>query len=322
MNSRLKILVQRIVPQQVQNPLIDYYVSHVLPKKGISVKKYPMFFEIRKQPNKIIRISRQHNRYLPDILNSFEYYFRAVKCLNFNGIQLVDYSLPRFHEVIGYTDQPIIFPSFAEPVSTTNQYLAFAQLKEGSQVLDLGAYSGLTSILFDKKVGKTGRVIAVDADKTNIISIKKNLELYKRMNGKLINLLEGAVWDHTKGLLFSNEGNMGSSALIEEGSRHNKAIKVSSYTLSSIVNKFHLKSVDFIKCDIEGAESVIFNDGVFFKNNFPKIIIETHFIKGVSTTQSCIQQLSKYGYQFQKIAQHGVSLPLLKCWIKNKTKQK
>jgi len=139
-----------------------------LQKEGLSIRESAYFIDVYDNSNRCVRISQKHKVYIYDILNSFDYYFSSVKPLEIDNLLLVDFSTPRFHEVWGYDLHPIMFSSFAEPTVTTQQYLGFARLKEGSVVLDLGAYSGLTSILFDQLVGKSGRVVSVDADQLNI----------------------------------------------------------------------------------------------------------------------------------------------------------
>jgi hypothetical protein len=75
-----------------------------------------------------------------------------------------------------------------------------------------------------------------------------------------------------------------------------------------------LETIDFIKCDVEGAEAVIFEDELFFKTFKPRIIVEVHFVKNKETTDKVISDLKKYGYTFKKIHQTGVTLPLLECY--------
>jgi FkbM family methyltransferase len=281
---------------------------------NINVKFYKSSIDFQSQ-NKIIRINNKHIVYSMDIVNSFDYYYNSVVSVDdFNGNFLVDFSTPKFHEVVGFTSQPIIFPSLAEPLVTTIQYLDFADLQMDSVVIDLGAYSGLTSILFKQKCGN-GEVIAVDADERNLMCISKNLKLFNTISGLEIKLLNGAVWNHNEGLFFSNEGNMGSSAVSIIGERIVDSKKfVNSYKLIDIVNKFGLKKVDFIKCDVEGAEAVIFNDDEFFNKFKPRIIVEPHFVDGQITTSKVEDTLRNYGYKFNLIEQHGVALPLLHCY--------
>jgi hypothetical protein len=100
-----------------------------------------------------IRVSRTHAVYLQDIINSFDYYFSAVIPFQHLGRNIVDYSTPRYHDVVGFKAFPILFPSFSEPLITATQYMDFASLSEGMTVLDLGAYSGFTSIIFSQAVG-------------------------------------------------------------------------------------------------------------------------------------------------------------------------
>ena len=205
------------------------------------------------------------------------------------------------------------FPSFSEPLITTAQYMDFANLSEGMTVLDLGAYSGLASIMFSQAVGRTGTVVAVEADSQNTECIKRNFSNYGKYSENKIFLLEGAVWNNTDGLEFSTEGNMGSSVASIVGRNRGLVSKVPSFTLSAIADRFKLQRVDFIKCDIEGAERVVFTDRHFFQRFSPRIIIEPHIVDNSETTDKCSGDLETYGYTINRIVQEGVSLPLLEC---------
>lgn len=262
---------------------------------------------------RVIRIAASHEVYLSDVVSSFDYYFNAVRPVSWRGKELVDYSTPRLHKVAGFKDFPILFPSFCEPIATTQQYLDFAKLGVGMTVLDLGAYSGLTAILFAQHVMPGGRVIAVDADPLNVSCIRQNLETYKSHAGHHIDFLHAAVWNHERGLKFSVEGNMGLSAVGIVGKERGKLLNVPSTTLSGIVRRFEVNRVDFIKCDIEGAERVAFNDAEFFERFQPRIIIETHLVNCHETTAECILALAQHGYRCHRVGQHGVDLPLLEC---------
>lgn len=284
--------------------------------KGISIIVNTDYLDFIQSDN-MIRISIRHSIYSHDIINSFQYYFNSVEPLNYNGYNLVDYSTSRYHDVIGYNKHPIFFSSFAEPIITTNQYLDFANLKPNSVVLDLGAYSGLTSILFKNIVEYDGKVIAVEADDNNINAINKNFKIYEDLTKNKINLLSGAVWSNDDGLVFSNEGNMGSSAISIVGINRGNIKNVNSYKLSTIAQKFNLEKIDFIKCDIEGGESVIFEDTAFFETFKPRIIVEPHYMGNKTTTEKVMNDLKKFDYTFKLIEQKGVDLPLIECYPPN-----
>lgn len=167
--------------------------------------------EIRRGPD-VLRLARHHILYVFDVINSFDYYFNAVRPARLGKSNLVDYSRPSYHEVIDYDHQPVFFPSFSEPFVTTQQYLDFAQLQPGQVAIDLGAYSGLSAMAFKDKVGTSGTVLAVEADKQNFAAVERNLALYKSISGETVELLFGAIWRDNDGLSFSTEGNTGSSA--------------------------------------------------------------------------------------------------------------
>ena len=265
--------------------------------------------------NRVMKLAYKHRVYTDDMVRAFEFYYSAVQPVIIDGWAVVDYSIPRFHEVIGYDLHPILFPSIAVPVCTPNQYIDFAKLKEGDVVLDLGAYSGLSSIMFSDKVGNSGRVIAVEPDPTNIRCASTNLKYYQRLTGKKnIGLLQGAAWEHNDGIELSAEESIGSTAVRYVG-RRSAVANVKSFTLSKIMELYKLKEVDFIKCDIEGGETVVFKDLEFFKKHKPKIIIEPHNIFDKSVVHECVKQMSALGYRVRLVKQGAfLEIPLLECY--------
>ena len=299
---------------KIRSIIPKHNIKKAAKKKGIKINFYKYHIDFVKSIN-VVRVSNKHFVYSMDIINSYDYFLNSVKPVNdYNNNLLIDFSTPRYHDVIGYEKQPILFPSLAEPISTTSQYIKFANLRNDSVVIDLGAYSGLTSMLF-KDYCKEGVVIAIDADELNLKCIESNFKLYKTISSGKIELLSGAIWKDNKGLNFSNEGNMGSSAVSIIGERGGSMKFVNSFTLSDIVDKFSLNRVDFIKCDVEGAEAVIFEDDNFFKIFKPRIIVEPHFVNGILTTEIVKNHLNKYGYKFNLIEQYGYDLPLLQCYF-------
>ena len=179
--------------------------------------------------------------------------------------------------------------------------------------IDLGAYSGLSSIMMKDRVGAHGVVLAVDPDPKNIDCMAHNFSMYTKLTGLKIEQTECAVWNHAKGLVFSSEGNMGSSAVEVVGNGRGNNIVVPSITLSELVEKFSLPRVDFIKCDIEGAENVIFEDAKFFVLHRPKIIIEPHHVNGVLTTEKFVSDLQVHGYTFRQVTDIGMGGHLIEC---------
>ena len=291
---KIKKVIRSLIP--LSTILLAYYLilRLIYLTRGIKITKSKGLIRVQKK-NKEIRLRSSHLLYLQDILIDFDYYFDGVIPSKQGKKEIVDYSKSAWHEVKNFDLMPVYFNAFSEPMRTTNQYVEFYEISEGSVIIDLGAYSALTSIVFDQCVGQTGLVIAIEADKQNYLTCVKNLSLYEKITKKKIHLVNAAIWRDTNGIMFSSEGNMGSSALDLVG------------------NDFKLERVDLIKCDIEGAESVALNAPDFFNKYKPRIIIECHIINGLSTEHSCRNFMENFGYTCISKKQDGIELPLLFC---------
>lgn len=265
----------------------------------------------RERPRCVV-LNARHVVYARDVIDDFDAYFGAVEPTRLDPLPTVDYSEPREHIVRGWTLMPIEFPSLAEPLETARQYLEFAELTAGQTVIDLGAYSGFTSLLFKEAVGDSGRVLAVEADTVNLASLHRNLENYRKLTGSAPLVAETAVWSHNRGIQFLSEGNLGSAAasLMQRGGtevRH-----VPSATLSDLAESFELGEVAFLKADIEGAELEAFSDKEFFGGRHPRIIFEGAPSKARGP-QAVIDVLSEFGYRARIREQRGSRMPLVEC---------
>lgn len=299
--------------KEKQKPINKYIKNRLL------VKDFNDYLDIF-SGYKCIRIEKKHSIYLNDILYFFDYYFNSVYPEKESIYDVIDYSSPKTHKVIGFSLFDIHLPSFSEPMSTTNLYLDFANLNADSIVIDLGAYSGLTSIIFDMDITKQnpnaqGKVIAVDPDIKNTESIEYNLEQYKKITGREISYLYAACTKEDGPVEFSAEGNMGASITRTVGRNRGLLTMVPGYTLSSIAQLYNLKTIDFIKCDIEGTEAEIFDDYRFFEEFSPRFIVEPHYYRHstILTTDTVIEKLSYYGYKCKVIPQCGSEFPLIEC---------
>jgi FkbM family methyltransferase len=258
----------------------------------------------------IIRIHKFHIIYLKAIIRYFDFYWESVEPRNEFGKKVCDFTPQRYHRVRGFELMPVFFPSLAEPVSTINQYLDLAPLEEGQTVIDLGAYAGLSSMLFSQRVGRNGRVIALEPDPLNHQCAAINLDLFKRLTGLEIELLNTAVWTDDAGLDFSADGCMGSSAVEFIGDRGDQ-LHVPSVSLDQLLDMTACRTVDLLKCDIEGAESRIFMDSARLSDSVKMMVIETHTPYDVPTARTLVPQLENAGFRCELVKQYGVDLPLL-----------
>lgn len=252
------------------------------------------------------------------MMQNFDYYMDSVVPVTVDGRILVDMSSPRYHRLRGFADIPFLFPSHTEPYGTTAEYLAFAGLGEGQVVVDVGAYSAVTSIIFAGLVGASGHVYAFEADRTNYGCALQNVEMARRWMGLAnITLMNEAVWSHSDGLMFSNEGAMGSSAVAITGGGRGVETKTPSTTLEVFCREHGLDRVDFMKVDIEGGEIELLESSVDFLAGLKtKLIVEPHWVDGSMSTERCSRLLQSAGYTVRVREKMGESEPMIEAVIK------
>jgi len=263
---------------------------------GLRLRKEGSFIDLERG-TKLLRIRASHGLYVPHMIDSFDYYWDSVIPVDIGGKQLVDMSEPRYHRLIGFGDTPFLFPSHTEPYSTTQEYLDFADIKPGNVILDIGAYSGVTSIIFAGLAGPAGHVYAFEADKTNYACAKTNIDKAKETGVGNISLFPKAVWSHCDGLLFSNEGSMGSSAVAITGGGRGEESTIESVTIEQLCADNGLERIDFAKIDIEGGETELLRCSArTLKRLGARLIIEPHHVGGVMNTEECLGILRDAGY--------------------------
>lgn len=299
-------------------PTLFYYKAKAELRKDIDVFQSCNAVDIvSRKDGRTIRLSRANSVYVPDMIESFEYFYGSAAPITTKArgklIQLVDFSSPRLHKVTGFEDFPVLCPSLTEPYMTTEQYLGFAQLKEGDIAIDLGSYSGLTSVAFSKAVGHTGKVIALEPDPLNHACVGPNLATHREKSGlDNIILLQAAVSPQSGTLRLSSEGAMGSALTSIVGTYRGETIEVESISLVDLVARCAISKVDFIKMDIEGAELALVTESTeFIAKYLPRMVIEPHCVDGVLTSGPIINCLEQLGYSCSVIEQHGLSLPLI-----------
>jgi FkbM family methyltransferase len=264
-----------------------------------------------------LRINRANSIYLPHLADCFNYFFGSatpirIRCGR-DTFDVVDFSTPRFQEVSGFPDYPILCPSFTEPFITTLQYLEFAQLHAGDVVLDLGCYSGLTSIAFSREVGASGKVVALEPDPISFAAAQNNIARHIAIDEvDNVLLLNCAVGSGLGVASFASDGTMDAADAAIVGSYRGHTVEVESLGLNDIADRCSLKRIDLIKMDIEGSElKVLAAAEEFFQRFRPKLIVEPHNVDGEFSEIAVKAILTKYRYRCETIIQAGLSWPLV-----------
>lgn len=125
-------------------------------------------------------------------------------------------------------------------------------LKKGNVFLDVGANIGLYTLLASKLVGEDGTVIAFEPFNKNFHSLKKNVLLNNRKNILLENL---AVAETSKQIdIFYNDqlSNLGMASSYL--SVNTDSEKIDAVSIDNYFKKHSVKTISFIKIDVEGGE--------------------------------------------------------------------
>ncbi len=319
----MKTTLKRALAKRVARyrPTLFFRSAPAKARRGFRVRRNGGVLEvIRPSEKQMIRISTSNAIYLPDMVESFDYYFSSADPVSarYRGeiYSLIDFSSPRLHHVAGFDDFAVLCPSSTEPFSTTLQYLGFADLKPGDNVIDLGAYSGLTAIAFSRAVGPRGKVVALEPDPINFSAARYNVATHARVNGLNNIVIAPMAAAAADGVLeMSSEGTMGSALVSIVGGYRGTTVQVEARTLDSIAREFGLDHVEFVKIDIEGAEKfVVPASGAFFDKYRPRVLIEGHKVQGVSTIEPLVEYLQGIRYDCRVQEQEGLAFLLILAW--------
>jgi len=116
------------------------------------------------------------------------------------------------------------------------------EAQAGDIVLDCGTYTGNTSLYFSRKVGDAGHVYGFEAAPATFEQYRRN------MSGKAnVTPVQAAVCDFSGQVRFA--GDAANATIREDGTA------VAAVSLDDFCGQRGLARVDFIKMDIEGAET-------------------------------------------------------------------
>lgn len=212
-----------------------------------------------------------------------------------------DYNLlletPRFQELeIEFLNKTIKAPDSASLRFLNHELFGleiykFKCDKESPLIIDCGANIGL-SIIYFKKLFPMAKVIAFEPDKKIFEYLKFNINSFKFNDVELINK---GLWKEETTLKFFSEGADGGR--IANESMHENIIEIETVKLSSYLNKE--KQIDFLKLDIEGAETEVLLESETSLSKVKNIFIEYHSFSSQKQTLSTILSiLEKNGFRY------------------------
>ena len=156
-------------------------------------------------------------------------------------------------------------------------------------IIDCGANIGM-SIIFFKEMYPTCKIIAFEADEKVFNILQKNVESF---GFKDIELHNRAVWSSETELDFYGEGSWG-GRIPKPGDTGN-IVKVKTLRLNNFLNQ----KIDFLKIDVEGAETEILRDCADKLDMVEHLFIEYHsHIKEKQTLQEILSIIHAAGFRY------------------------
>jgi FkbM family methyltransferase len=178
--------------------------------------------------------------------------------------------------------------------------LMLATLRPGMRFVDVGAHVGFQSMLGAELVGTSGRVVSFEPQRQIFDYVERNLKPYPQ-----IRLTAAAVGDST-GFVTFYQHDMALSAFSGSalsGGHQNPSGRqhiVPVVTLDEALRAAE-RPVDFVKCDVEGAEmSVLIGAGNILNADRPLLVLEAEMpLKGQSRprVRKFQELLQPFGYQ-------------------------
>ena len=225
--------------------------------------------------------------------------------INVNGYQM--FVIPKDK---GISEELSMF-KIHEPLNT--KFLA-KQLQEGMICLDIGANLGYFAFLESSKVGKTGKVIAVEPAPITYELFKKNIELQKYQNISSYNFAFSNNIG-TVDFFISNSSNW-SRIVGEKDPYHGdegKIIKIECKTIDDFIEELGLKKLDLIRIDLEGYEYEIFQGAKKTLSQLkPMLQIEVHRdFMGIEKSLTFLKNLKNIGYDVAYYIPRGVDMPIV-----------
>ncbi len=271
---------------------------------GFSLSHINQSIYITKE-NQTIIINSLYSPKIKKILKNFDYYFSAIDGFNFMGNETINFSSISQHKLKNYDVFQPYYPSIADPYEDLCKQNQNLNCQDGENVLDVGAYAGISSVYFSKKVGKNGKVISIEPNTNNFECLNKNIEIYKSVSSlDNISIIKAAVWSESGFVDFASDRNLGLSPVKIVGNKYSKS-KVQAYTLSQIANDYNLKSVDKLKINSSISKAEILSDGDFFQTFKPTILTEIKYDE-----KDLVDVLEKYGYKHSPVQDLKIDLPL------------
>lgn len=230
-----------------------------------------------------------------------------------NGSELLKFKMPKydFQFYCRKNKDDFTVMTFRE-----DDIIGLFRPKEGEIVVDVGAHIGKYTIIASKRVGPSGKVVAIEADPDNFDLLNLNIQLNKLSNVIALNY---AVYSEEKKIKLYLPARGGESSytkyntIMSDRAQHEeKFLEVRANTLDCLLlsNMIRQEKVNWIKIDVEGAEYEVLKGAkdILSKCTDIALLIEIHNLSpGFNLYKPINEFLSLYNFkiEFEEPSENG-----------------
>jgi FkbM family methyltransferase len=174
--------------------------------------------------------------------------------------------------------------------------------KPGDIVVDVGAHIGLYSLIAAKRVGASGKVIAIEPDPENYNLLQRNIELNKLTN---VTILERAAFSSNSKLKLylpgKERGFTKLSTIMANRAVTANFLEIDATTLDHLMLMQEITQVNWIKIDVEGAELEVLKGATVTLSVSKDIalLIEVHNVSNMDLHSAIVKFLQPYQFHIE-----------------------
>ena len=232
----------------------------------------------KKRRDRILSERFRPNEYFSLSFYLFKSLYKSIKFFRLGNAMLIKIVVPKY-------DYKFYCRVNKEDYTTReDEIVEHFRPKEGDIVVDVGAHIGRYTIIASKRVGESGKVIAIEAHPGNFEMLNRNVKLNKLTN---VTALNYAVYSKESKLKLYVPGEESGFTIYNtittnRAKPDEKFIEVNANTLDNLLlqqqSGISHADINWIKIDVEGAEFEVLKGATDILSNSKDIalLIEVH----------------------------------------------
>lgn len=169
-------------------------------------------------------------------------------------------------------------------------------LREDAAILDLGSNVGYT-VAHLAHVHPRARVIGVELDRANAELARRNTARY----GDRVTVLHAAVWTRDGEVAYTGEAD-DAFHVVEGAPPSGDGRTVPALRIATILDRFGLDRVDYVKMDVEGAEAALLAEPLDWARRVRSLKVEVHPPVSLPLLRATLE---RHGFRCWVDAAHG-----------------